>query len=187
MQDNDQALASQANLPAATEPTYSGVLSLFRRQYSKHIGDADIVTFGIPYDLSVTNRPGTRFGPRAIRDVSTNLSWTGAAWPWGFDPFEHLRMIDYGDLRLDPGYPHTMLDAIYQQTTAVLEQAPFLIAMGGDHSVSYPLIKAHAEKHGPLALIQFDAHSDTWAEDEKRIDHGTMFYHAIQELSLIHI
>ncbi len=177
----DQALTSDNVLPAALEPTYSGVLSLFKRRYSKDITAADIVTVGVPYDLSVTNRPGTRFGPRAIREASSTLSWDGGSWPWDFDPFESLNMVDYGDIYFDHGHPEVILEAIYKETRSILETAPFLISMGGDHSVSYPLLKAHAEKFGPLALIQIDAHSDTWQEDEKRIDHGTMFYHAIKE------
>lgn len=177
----DKALFSDKSKAMGYEPTYSGVLSLFRRIYSRDLSGSDITTWGIPYDLAVTNRPGTRFGPRAIRAASTNLAWNGGPWPWGFDPFETLCMIDYGDCHFDPGFPESIIDAIYKQATEILKQSPFLISMGGDHSVSYPLLKAHAEKHGPLALIQLDAHSDTWHESEKRIDHGTMFYHAIQE------
>jgi len=177
----DQALSGDRTAAMGYEPTYSGALSLFRRVYSRDLTGSDIVTWGIPYDLSVTNRPGARFGPRAIRAASTNLAWDGGPWPWGFDPFETLQMIDYGDCSFDPGYPSSIIDSIYQQTVDILKKTPFLISMGGDHSVSYPLIKAHAQKHGPLALIQIDAHSDTWQEQEKRIDHGTMFYHAISE------
>ena len=177
----DQGLSAENNLPSAAEITYSGVLSLFRRRYTKDVSGADIVTLGIPYDLSVTNRPGTRFGPRAIREMSTNLSWTGGPWPWGFDPFASLSKVDYGDIDSDHGYPQDIAEAIYKEVRTLLDTAPFIISMGGDHSVTYPLLKAHAEVHGPLALVQLDAHSDTWAETEKRIDHGTMFYHAIQE------
>ncbi len=177
----DQALASKNAMPAASEPTFSGVCSLFRRRFSKDLSAVDIATLGVPYDLSVTNRPGTRFGPRAIREASSNLSWMGAAWPWGFDPFESLTMVDYGDLLIDHGYPQSILDNVFEEVKTVLESNAFLLSMGGDHSVSYPLIRAHAEKYGPVALVQFDAHSDTWEEPDKRIDHGTMFYHAIQE------
>ena len=87
------------------EPTYSGITSLFRRKYSRAISDADIIAWGITYDLTVTNRPGSRFGPRAIRAASTNLAWDGGPWPWEFDPFENLKMIDYGDCSFDPGFP----------------------------------------------------------------------------------
>lgn len=177
----DQALHTDTRLPAAIEPTFSGISSLFRRRFSKDLRDVDIAALGVPYDLSVTNRPGTRFGPRAIREASTNLSWMGGSWPWGFDPFESLSMIDYGDLYIDNGYPEAILDKVYKDVTTILDSGVFLISMGGDHSVSYPLIRAHADKHGPVALVQFDAHSDTWEEPDKRIDHGTMFYHAIQE------
>lgn len=179
--NTDQAIAADRTIAMGNEATYSGVLSLFRRVYSRDLTDTDIVTWGIPLDTTVTNRPGTRFGPRAIRAASSNLAWEGGPWPWGFDPFKTLRMIDYGDCEFDHGRPDHIIESIYQQAKAILEQTPFLISMGGDHSVSYPLIKAHAEKHGPLALIQIDAHSDTWEEDEKRTDHGTMFYHAINE------
>ncbi len=181
MSPTDAAICADRTAGMGYEPTYSGVTSLFRRIYSRDINGADIVTWGIPYDLAVTNRPGTRFGPRAIRAVSSNLAWDGGPWPWGFDPFETLSMIDYGDCHFDFGKPETVMESIYHQTQSIIKQVPFLISMGGDHSVTYPLIKAHAEKHGPLALVQIDAHSDTWAEDEKRIDHGTMFYHAIEE------
>ncbi len=179
--DTDLAITADKHAAMGYEPTYSGVLSLFRRKYTRDLSGSDITTWGIPYDLAVTNRPGARFGPRGIRAVSTNIAWDGGPWPWGFDPFETLCMVDYGDCYFDYGYPQGVVEAIYQQAKDILSQTPFLISMGGDHSVSYPLIKAHAEKHGPLALIQIDAHSDTWAEDDKRIDHGTMFYHAINE------
>ncbi|KAG1702943.1 Agmatinase [Nymphon striatum] len=149
--------------------------------FKSDISKADMVFWGIPYDLSVTNRPGTRFGPRGIRAAATNLSWEGGPWPWGFDPFETLNAVDYGDCYFDPGHPMEILDAIYKEASDILAHDPFLISMGGDHSVAYPLVKAHSEKHGPVALIQIDAHSDTWEEGEKRIDHGTMFYHAAKE------
>lgn len=181
LSNTDLAITADKNAAMGYEPTYSGVLSLFRRKYSRDLTGSDIVTWGVPYDLSVTNRPGARFGPRAIRAASSNIAWDGGPWPWGFDPFETLCMVDYGDCYFDPGYPNDIAEAVYQQARNILDQTPFLISMGGDHSVSYPLIKAHAEKHGPLSLIQIDAHSDTWAESDKRIDHGTMFYHAIKE------
>jgi agmatinase len=90
-------------------------------------------------------------------------------------------MVDYGDCSFDPGVPHSVSDTICAEAKKILDSGAFLLSMGGDHSVSYPLLAAHVEKHGPVALIQFDAHSDTWAEPEKRFDHGSMFYHAARE------
>lgn len=177
----DKSVFSTNYFGMGYEPTYSGITSLFRRKYSRAISDADIIAWGITYDLTVTNRPGSRFGPRAIRAASTNLAWDGGPWPWEFDPFENLKMIDYGDCSFDPGFPEKVPQSIYSEANKILDGGAFLLSMGGDHSISYPLLKAHAEKHGPLSLIQFDAHSDTWAEPEKRFDHGSMFFHAAKE------
>ena len=163
------------------EPTYSGITSLFRRPYSRNLSSVDITTWGVPYDLSVTNRPGSRFGPRAIRAASTNLAWDGGPWPWGFDPFLTVSMVDYGDCSFDPGFPMAIMDAIHAEAKAILASGTFLLTMGGDHSITYPILKAQAERHGPLSLIQIDAHCDTWEENPKRFDHGSMFYHAAKE------
>jgi len=108
------------------------------------------------------------------------------AWerPYGmeFDPFDKLAVIDYGDCFFDFGHPKQVPDAIEAHATEIISQGPALLALGGDHFVAYPLLKAHAKKHGaPLSLIQFDAHSDTWADEDGRIDHGTMFFHAAKE------
>ena len=163
------------------EPTYSGANSLFRRQYSRDLEGVDIVTWGVPYDLSVTNRPGCRFGPRGIRAASTNVAWDGGPWYWDFDPFEKLRMVDYGDCKFDPGFPMEIPETIYREAKSILASNAFLLTMGGDHSVTYPILRAQAERHGSISLIQIDAHSDTWEENPKRFDHGSMFYHAAQE------
>ena len=177
----DRAILKKTKKGMGYEPTYSGATSLFRRKYSKDISGADLVTWGVTYDLSVTNRPGTRFGPRAIREASTNLAWDGGPWPWKFDPFETVDLVDYGDCFFDPGIPEHIFDTIQKEAKTILDQNCFLLTMGGDHSISYPLLKAHAEKYGPVSLIQFDSHSDTWAEKIKRFDHGSMFYHASKE------
>ena len=177
----DRAFTGNRDMGIGYEPTYSGANSLFRRQYSRDINSADMVAWGIPYDLSVTNRPGSRFGPRGIRAASSNVAWDGGPWPWGFDPFETIRMIDYGDCAFDPGFPADILEAIFNEAKAIVSSGAFLLSMGGDHSVTYPLLRANAERHGPVALIQIDAHSDTWEEPIKRSDHGSMFYHAANE------
>lgn len=178
---NDRAFLAKDERGMGYEPTYGGATSLFRRPYSRDLQGVDIVTWGIPYDLSVTNRPGCRFGPRGIRAVSSNLAWDGGPWPWDFDPFDRLRMVDYGDCDFDPGFPEQVMAQIHEQARGILESGAFLLTMGGDHSVTYPILKAQAERHGPISLIQIDAHSDTWEEDPKRIDHGSMFYHAAVE------
>ncbi len=178
---SDRAVFGSKDGDIGYEPTYGGVTSLFRRPYSRDLKGVDITTWGIPYDLSVSNRPGCRLGPRGIRAASTNLAWDGGPWPWGFDPFTRLSMVDYGACTFDPGVPGHVLEEVYAQAKAIIETGTFLLGMGGDHSVSYPVLRAQAERHGPISLIQIDAHCDTWDEDPKRIDHGSMFYHAAQE------
>ncbi len=160
------------------EMPYSGALSLFRRNYSRNLEGADIAVSGVTFDLATANRPGTRFGPRGIREASTNLAWEGGPWPWGFDPFRTLAVVDCGDCAFDNGYPDKIPAAIEKHADDILAMGTAMVTMGGDHFITYPLLKAHHKVHGPLSLVHFDAHSDTWREDHERIDHGTMFYHA---------
>ncbi|MDS9951741.1 MAG: agmatinase, partial [Planktomarina sp.] len=177
----DRAFVGNHQFGMGYEPTYSGANSLFRRQYSRELDGVDIVAWGVPYDLSVTNRPGCRFGPRGIRAASTNVAWDGGPWHWGFDPFEKLLMVDYGDCSFDPGFPLEVHDNIYNEAKSILNSDAFLLTMGGDHSITEPILRALAEQHGPVSLIQIDAHSDTWEENSRRVDHGSMFYHAAKE------
>ena len=179
--ETDRAIFGSPQGDIGYEPTYSGATSLFRRPYSRDLKGIDITTWGVPFDLSVTNRPGCRLGPRGIRAASTNLAWDGGPWPWGFDPFKTLSMVDYGDCSFDPGFPQNVLEEVHAQAKAILASGTFLLTMGGDHSVTYPILRAQAERHGPISLIQIDAHCDTWEESPKRIDHGSMFYHAAKE------
>lgn len=184
MTDNtltDRAFTGHSPFGLVDHVTYAGALSFLRRPYSKDLSGSEVVVAGVPYDLAVTDRPGTRFGPRAIRQASSKLAWSGAPWRWDFDPTEVLRITDWGDVTLDTGQPHTIPEQIENQLDSLVESGAKVLSLGGDHFVTYPILKAHAKKHGPLALLQFDSHSDTWREDGKRIDHGTMFFHAVQE------
>ncbi|MFT5112826.1 MAG: agmatinase [Parasphingorhabdus sp.] len=180
-QEGDSAFTAKSPYGMGHEATYAGALSLFRRQYSRQLDGIDIAVCGIPFDMAVTNRPGSRFGPRGIRAASTNLSWNGGTWPWGFDPFENLAVVDCGDCAFDHGKPETIPAAIESYADKILATGTSMLSMGGDHFVSYPLLKAHHKVHGPLSLVHFDAHSDSWEDEELRIDHGTMFYHAAKE------
>jgi agmatinase len=161
-------------------PSYAGALSFMRRKYSRDLTGVDVAVTGIPLDLATTNRPGARFGPRAIRAVSPGISWA-RPWPWDFDPFERLAVVDYGDCEFDYGEPETIVPFIEKHIAGILNGGAASLVMGGDHFVTYPVLKAYAAHHGPLSLVHFDAHSDTWSEKTKRLDHGTMFYHAAKE------
>jgi agmatinase len=161
-------------------PSYAGALSFMRRPYSRDLQGVDVAVVGIPLDTATTHRPGARFGPRAIRAASTGIAWE-RPWPWDFDPFDRLAVIDYGDCEFDPGKPDTIVPFVTGYFATLVDAGVVPLTLGGDHFVSYPVIKALAARHGPLSLVHFDAHSDTWGEEQQRLDHGTMFYHAVKQ------
>lgn len=176
----DQAFRAAGSRAHWPEMTYGGALSFLRRRYSRDLAGVDAVVWGVPYDASVTYRPGTRLGPRAIRAASVQLAEL-RAFPFGFDLFEELAIVDYGDAFIDPHHPETVVPDIESQAAAILASGAKLLSLGGDHFTAYPLLRAHAAKYGPLALIQVDAHGDLWADDPGRMDHGTMMVRAIRE------
>ena len=175
----DQAFRADSLLGRGHEMTYGGALSFLRRKYTRDLDGVDVAVSGVPYDCSVTYRAGCRLGPRAIREASVQLAEL-KAFPFGFDPFDHLAVADYGDCFIDPGHPETVEAAIEAHADRILASGAKMLTLGGDHFVAYPLIKAHAKVHGPVALVQFDAHCDTWEDDGSRLDHGTMFGRAVK-------
>ncbi|NNC23296.1 agmatinase [Salinisphaera sp. USBA-960] len=178
--DGDQAFRANSLYGRQPELTYSGALSFLRRRYTRELGEAEVAVNGVPFDASTSNRPGARFGPRAIREASTQLAEL-PAFPWGFDPFDEIAVSDYGDCFLDFGYPEQIVPTIEAHATHILQSGASMLTLGGDHLVTYPLLRAHAAVHGPLALLQFDAHPDTWPDEPGRLDHGTMLTRAIDE------
>jgi agmatinase len=178
---SDFAITRDSLYGTTNEPTYAGATSFMRRRYTRDLDGVDLVVTGVPLDTATTNRPGARFGPRAIRAGSTMIAWM-RPYDTKVDPFDKLAVIDYGDCFFDFGRPETVPDAIEAHASEIIEQGPGLLTFGGDHFIAWPLLKAHAKKHGkPLSLLHFDAHSDTWEDEEGRIDHGTMFFHAARE------
>ncbi|MFN2167969.1 MAG: agmatinase [Anaerolineae bacterium] len=161
-------------------PSYGGALSFMRRPYTRKLAGVDVAVTGIPLDTATTNRPGARFGPRGSRAASAGIAWE-RPWPWNFDPFDRLAVVDYGDCEFDPGLPETIVPFVEAHIGKILDAGAAALTLGGDHFVTYPVLKAYAARHGALSLVHFDAHSDTWGEDQKRLDHGTMFYHATRE------
>ncbi|MEL7025681.1 MAG: agmatinase [Pseudomonadota bacterium] len=163
------------------ENTFAGAVSFLRRRYAKDVSGYDLAVTGIPFDGAVTNRPGARFGPRAIREASTLLPFD-PPYGWGFDPLEEFAIADAGDVAFDYAQPGDVPGLIEAHAAKILASGAALLSLGGDHSVSLPLIRAHAANHGPVALLQFDAHTDTWPDDNRaRNDHGTMFYKAVKD------
>jgi agmatinase len=179
---NDHAFTSEDPRGSRVEPAFAGALSFLRSRYTRDLSGVDVVVTGIPLDTATTNRPGARFGPRAIRAASAQMAWT-RPYGWSFDPLEKLSVVDFGDCAWDHGRPEGIPSAIEAHADAIITSGAAMLSMGGDHFISYPLLKAHARRHDRLSLVHFDAHSDTWndAEGAGRVDHGTMFYHAARE------
>jgi agmatinase len=174
----DLAFTRSSPYGSVAEPTYSGALSFLRRRYARDLTGVDVAVVGVPFDLATTNRPGTRLGPRAIRAASASLAWCGP-YAWDIDPCEVLNIIDWGDVYFDQGRPERIPATIEAQFAEFAAVGVTTLALGGDHFISYPILKAlRAQRDQAIALIHFDAHSDTWADVEPRIDHGSMFFHA---------
>jgi len=176
----DQAFTKKTLYGRDGEMTYSGALSFLRRKYTKELEGVDIAVSGIPFDAATSFRPGARFGPKAIREASVQLAEL-LAYPDGIDPFKTLAVIDYGDCELDYGFHSNVVSQIEAHAKTILDSGTEMLTFGGDHFITYPLLRAHAEKFGPIALVHFDAHTDTWPDEDGRLDHGTMFSRAIKE------
>ena len=179
-QQVDTAFTRESRRGLAYENAFGGATSFLRRRYSKDLAGVDLAVTGVPFDQAVTHRTGTRFGPRAIREASA-LQPYDPPYGWGFDPLSDFAIVDYGDLAFDYARVADFPDTLTAHIRGILEAGPGTVTLGGDHYITLPILKAYAEKFGPLAVIQFDAHSDLWADDDlSRIDHGTMMYKAVK-------
>ncbi|WP_394149315.1 agmatinase [Vibrio maritimus] len=161
---------------------YSNAMTFLRRPYVKNpvSADADVVVFGVPLDMATSGRPGARMGPDAIRRASVNLAWEGKKFPWDFNVFDKTKVIDSGDLVFDTGDAEDFTYRLEAATSEILKSGKTMLALGGDHFITLPILRAYAKHHGEMALIHFDAHTDTYANGSN-YDHGTMFYHAPKE------
>ncbi|MCG9575338.1 agmatinase [Vibrio tubiashii] len=161
---------------------YSNSMSFMRRPYLRNpvSADADLVVLGVPLDMATSGRPGARMGPDAIRRASVNLAWEGKKFPWDFNVFDRAKVIDAGDLVFDCGDAEDFTYRLEAATSEILKSGKTMLALGGDHFITLPILRAYAKHHGEMALIHFDAHTDTY-DNGSAYDHGTMFYHAPNE------
>ncbi|HEX6442884.1 MAG TPA: agmatinase [Stellaceae bacterium] len=152
----------------ATRPTFLGL--------ERPNADAALCVAGIPFDLGTSNRPGARFGPAAIRQASRML--VDGDHPASWAEIEKLDLTDVGDFRIAHGDIEGTLAKIEEQAAAF----PHLVALGGDHTITLALLRALARRQGPVGLVHFDGHVDTWPESFGLVfGHGSPFYHAIEE------
>ncbi len=161
---------------------YANAFGFLRQplDFKPALSEADVVITGLPFDLATTGRSGSRLGPNAIRQASINLAWEHHRWPWNFSLTEKLSIVDAGDLVFDAGEAKQFCQRLEQYIGGLLAKGKTSLAFGGDHFVTLPLLRAHHRHYGKMALIHFDAHTDTYSQGGS-FDHGTMFYHAPKE------
>ena len=167
-------------LDAFTSPRFSQVPTFMRLPHHREARDLDVALVGIPYDGGTSYRSGARFGPREIRVQSAMIR------PWHpvlrVAPFERLRVADYGDIDISPVSIERTYDIIEKGIAEILAAGAVPVAVGGDHSIALPILRAVAGRHGPVGLIHFDSHPDTWDEYfGSKYFHGTMFRRAVEE------
>lgn len=173
---------SDKRVPIDDTSMYANVFGFMGLPLSRDVDDADLdaMVMGVPYDLGTSGRSGTRAGPNAIRQASANLRWEDQRWPWQFTLADKLRAADYGDVQFLWGDSEDMLAQVEHHAARITGAGKTLIALGGDHFVTLPLLRGTTSTHGKLALIHFDAHTDTYDEEEK-YNHGCMFFRAPRE------
>jgi agmatinase len=151
-----------------------------RLPHATDLTGVDVALVGVPFDSGTSYRPGTRLGPREIRTQSSLIRPFNHFQQIG--PFDHLTVIDAGDVDASPISLELAHQAIESRIGEVVAAGAVPLSVGGDHSISLPALRAVARAHGPLGLIQFDSHIDTWDEDfGSKLFHGSPFYYAVTE------
>ena len=170
----------QLGLPE--KPDYAGLLTYAGMPYTENpaeLAGVDVAVVGAPTDDLVSDRPGTRFGPRAIRAASCP---SGPHLEAKLDAFAELRVVDFGDAPVVPADPvrsHTAIEEIVGQ---VIAAGAIPVVLGGDHSITEPDIRAVATRHGPVGLVHFDTHTDTGTEVfGVEHSHGTPMYRLVRD------
>ncbi len=147
---------------------------------NRDLANADAAVVGAPFDTGASFRAGARFGPEGIRSASHLLRPYNPSQD--VEIFEHLSAIDYGDVTVVPGFIEESYEEIEKGLAEIHRAGVVPIVLGGDHSIALPELRAAAETHGPVALVQFDSHADTWdAYFGKKYNHGTVFKRAVEE------
>jgi len=151
-----------------------------RAPHVTDLAGVDAVVYGIPFDTATSYRTGPRFGPEAIRSASALLRPYNPALD--VSVVDRLSIVDYGDLPVSPGDTERTYAQIEEALAPIVDSGAFLVALGGDHSITLAELRALARKHGPLALVQLDSHGDVWESYfGQRYFHGTTFKRAVEE------
>lgn len=161
-------------------PRFSGIKTFMRLPNVKTAENIDFAVIGVPFDTGGSFAVGTRFGPEAVRSMSSLIRPYNPGLE--IDIFEYCSGVDYGDLAVNPGYIEDSYQLIENQLEPLLNNNVIPILIGGDHSVSLPHLRAMAKRYGKISLVHFDSHGDTWnSYYGKKYTHGTMFRRAVEE------
>ncbi len=167
-------------LDAMVVPRFAGAPTFARLPRLDEVERWDVAVLGIPFDAGVTYRPGARFGPQAVRQGSRLLRPYHP--PLDAEPFETQQVVDAGDLPVNPFSIETAVGEIEAGAAPFLAGGGRLVSIGGDHTIALPLLRAVTRQHGPVAVVHFDAHLDTWdTYFGAAITHGTPFRRASEE------
>ena len=165
---------------AFRSPRFAQPATFMRLPHRTDLEGVDVAIVGVPFDSGTSYRPGTRLGPREIRAQSSLIRTYSHAL--GIAPFERLSVIDAGDVDASPVSLEAAHQAIEERMSGMAAAGVTPLVVGGDHSISLPILRALARVHGPLGLVQFDSHIDTWDEDfGSKLFHGSPFYYAVTE------
>jgi agmatinase len=165
---------------ATQVPRFAGPATFARLPRIDEVTDVDVAVLGVPFDAGVSYRPGARFGPAHVRESSRLLRPYNPAVD--VEPFAAQQVVDAGDLAVNPFSIEEAIEQIQTGAESLLERADRLITIGGDHTIALPLLRALARRHGPLAVVHFDAHLDTWdTYFGAAYTHGTPFRRASEE------
>jgi agmatinase len=167
-------------IDAMVYPRFAGIRTFMRLPHVTDLEGVDAAAVGIPFDTATSFRTGARFGPEHIRSASALLR------PYhpvlDIDVIEAVSVVDYGDLPVAPGDTEGTYRRIEEGLTPLVDAGVFPLVLGGDHSITLPELRVLARRHGPMALVQLDSHTDTWeAYYEQRYFHGTTFKRAAEE------
>ncbi len=161
-------------------PRFAGIRTFARLPHITDLDEVDVAIVGAPFDTGVTYRVGARFGPAAVRDMSVMTRTYNPSLD--INVYDHLSVVDYGDLPVVPGYIEDSYHRITEGLSDVMEADVIPITIGGDHSIALAELRAVAAHHGPVGFIQFDSHADTWDEYfGRKYNHGTPFRRAVEE------
>ncbi len=165
---------------ATQVPRFAGPATFARLPRIDEVSDVDVAIVGVPFDAGVSYRPGARFGPAHVRESSRLLRPYNPALD--IEPFAGQQVVDAGDIAANPFDIDAAILQIESSARVLLERADRIVSIGGDHTIALPLLRAVAAKHGPVAVVHFDAHLDTWdTYFGAEYTHGTPFRRASEE------